>query len=209
MITTIICIVIAYLIGSLSSAIIVCKLFNLPDPRTQGSMNPGTTNVLRIGGKTAASLTLTGDLLKGFIPVFVSYLLGVSGFFLGLVALAALLGHIYPIFFKFQGGKGVATAAGAILALSPFSGFVAIIIWIVVAIIFHYSSLAALVAAVIVPTLIALIGDKYYLLPMLAIVAILIWRHKDNIEQLRNGTEGKINLQIPLPSFLRKKDSDS
>jgi glycerol-3-phosphate acyltransferase PlsY len=119
MITVIIFGVISYLIGSLSSAILVCKFLKLPDPRTQGSMNPGTTNVLRIGGKTPALITLAGDMLKGFIPVLIAHLIGMNGFSLGIVAAAAFLGHLYPVFFKFQGGKGVATALGAFIALSP------------------------------------------------------------------------------------------
>ena len=193
MIAVIIFGVIAYLIGSLSSAIIVCKLLNLPDPRTQGSMNPGTTNVLRIGGKTPALITLAGDILKGFLPVLVCHLVGISGFFLGLIAVAAFLGHLYPVFFKFQGGKGVATAAGVILALSPIVGIAAIISWLLVAVIFHYSSLAALVSAIATPIFMLFLGDKAYLLPTLIITAMLIWNHRDNIQRLCSGSESKIS----------------
>lgn len=192
MISVIILGVIAYLIGSLSSAIIVCKFLNLPDPRTQGSMNPGATNVLRIGGKSPALITLAGDMLKGFLPVFIGHLIGIGGFFLGLIAIAAFLGHLYPIFFKFQGGKGVATAAGAILALSPIVGVAAIICWILVAVIFRYSSLAALVATIAAPVFMLFLGNKAYLLPTLIIAAILIWKHWGNIQRLRSGSEGKI-----------------
>ncbi|CAL7964137.1 putative glycerol-3-phosphate acyltransferase [Gammaproteobacteria bacterium] len=193
MISVIIFGVIAYLIGSLSSAIIVCKLLKLPDPRTQGSMNPGATNVLRIGGKTPALITLAGDMLKGFLPVLVGHLVGISGFFLGLIAVAAFLGHLYPAFFKFQGGKGVATAAGAILALSPIVGVAAIISWLLVAAAFRYSSLAALASAIATPIFMLFLGDKAYLLPMLIITAMLIWNHRDNIQRLRSGSESKIS----------------
>jgi len=193
MISVIIFGVIAYLIGSLSSAIIVCKFLNLPDPRTQGSMNPGATNVLRIGGKTPAIITLAGDMLKGFLPVLVGHLVGISGFFLGLIAVAAFLGHIYPIFFKFQGGKGVATAAGAILALSPIVGIAALISWLLVAVIFRYSSLAALVAAIVTPIFMLFLGNKAYVLPTLIITVMLIWNHRDNLQRLRSGSESKIS----------------
>jgi len=192
MISVIIFGVIAYLIGSLSSAIIICKLLHLPDPRTQGSMNPGTTNVLRIGGKIPALITLVGDALKGFLPVFIGQLMGVSGVFLGLIAVTALLGHIYPIFFKFKGGKGVATAAGAILALSPIVGIAAVMSWVLVAVIFRYSSLAALVASITTPIFMLLLGNANYLLPTLMITAILIWKHWGNIKRLKSGSESKI-----------------
>jgi len=193
MITVIILVVIAYLIGSLSSAIIVCKALNLPDPRTQGSMNPGATNVLRIAGKGPALITLVGDMLKGFIPVLIGHLIGINGISLGLIAGAAFLGHLYPIFFKFQGGKGVATALGTFLALSPIAGIGIILSWIVVAFVFRYSSLAALIAAIMAPIFMLLFTGVQYLIPTLVITAMLIWRHWDNIQRLRAGTEGKIN----------------
>jgi acyl phosphate:glycerol-3-phosphate acyltransferase len=193
MIPTIILAVIAYLIGSLSSAIIVCKVLNLPDPRTQGSMNPGATNVLRIGGKTAAIITLAGDILKGFIPVLIGHLVGISGFMLGIIAIAAVIGHLYPVFFKFQGGKGVATSLGTLLALNPLIGIGAIVIWLIVAVIFRYSSLAAIIAATAAPILTLVFANKGYFLPVLAITVILIWRHWDNIQRLRAGSESKIS----------------
>lgn len=193
MIIAIILSLVAYLIGSLSSAIIVCKFLNLPDPRTTGSMNPGTTNVLRIGGKTPAMITLAGDMLKGFIPVFIAHLVGVTGFFLGLIALAAVIGHLFPIFFKFQGGKGVATSLGTFLALSPIAGIAIIITWILVAVIFRYSSLAAIVASLLAPIFMLIIADKSYFFPVLMITALLIWRHLENIKRLQAGTEGKIS----------------
>lgn len=186
--------VIAYLMGSLSSAILICKAFKLPDPRTEGSMNPGATNVLRIGGRLPAALTLVGDILKGYMPVMAAYLFGVEGFVLGLIALMAFLGHLYPLFFRFQGGKGVATAAGAILALAPMVGLAAIIIWLSVAIIFRYSSLAALMAVITTPVLMLFFGDSAYLLPTLVITVGLVWKHWSNIQRLRFGEESKIKL---------------
>jgi len=193
MIPAIILSVIAYLIGSLSSAIIVCKFLNLPDPRTQGSMNPGTTNVLRIGGKVPALITLSGDILKGFLPVLVGHLIGIGGFFLGLIAISAFLGHIFPIFFKFQGGKGVATALGTFLALSPVVGIAVVATWILMAAIFRYSSLAAITAAILAPIFMLVFADMGYFLPTLAITAMLVWRHLANIQRLRAGTESKIS----------------
>jgi len=193
MITAIILSVIAYLIGSLSSAIIVCKFLNLPDPRTQGSMNPGTTNVLRIGGKVPALITLSGDILKGFLPVLIGHLIGISGFFLGLIAIAAFLGHLFPIFFNFQGGKGVATALGTFLALSPIVGIAVVATWILMAAIFRYSSLAAITAAILAPIFMLVFADMGYFLPTLAITAMLVWRHLANIQRLRAGTESKIS----------------
>jgi len=192
MVTTIFMIVIAYLIGSLSSAILVCKAMNLPDPRTQGSGNPGATNVLRIGGKVPALITLLGDGLKGFIPVLVGHLIGINPFMLGVIGIAALMGHILPAFFKFEGGKGVATALGVLLALSPIVGIVAIIVWLIVAAISRYSSLAALTAMIAAPITVLVAGKFAYFFPILIISGILVWRHWDNIQRLRVGTESKI-----------------
>jgi len=194
MVTIIFMLVIAYLIGSLSSAIIVCKALKLPDPRTQGSGNPGATNVMRIGGKMPAIITLVGDGLKGFIPVIIGHFLGINGLMLGLIGLAALLGHIFPVFFKFEGGKGVATSLGVFLALSLWIGIVAIAVWIVVAAISRYSSLAALTAVAAAPIVALITGNLSLLLPILIISGIIVWRHLDNIQRLRMGTEGKIAL---------------
>jgi glycerol-3-phosphate acyltransferase PlsY len=186
-------IIFAYLLGSICSAILVCKALKLPDPRTEGSKNPGATNVLRIGGKNAAILTLIGDMLKGFIPVFCAQLFGIEGFSLGLIALAAFLGHLYPIFFQFKGGKGVATAFGAVLGLSFLVGFLLAITWLVVAFISRYSSLAALVTAALGPIYLLIFSNKAYFFPTLAMTALIFWRHRDNIEKLRGGQEDKIN----------------
>ena len=144
-------IILAYLIGSLSSAIIISRLMKLPDPRSFGSNNPGATNVLRIGNKKAALLTLLGDMLKGCIPVLVAKYLGLNNQLLALVAMAAFIGHLWPIFFGFNGGKGVATALGTYLALSPLAGFCVITTWLLTAIAFRYSSLASLVTAILGP----------------------------------------------------------
>jgi len=188
----------AYLMGSICVAIPVCKLMGLPDPRSQGSKNPGTTNVLRIGGKKAALLTLAGDSLKGVIPVIVAQLLGVESFSLGLVALAAFLGHLYPIFFGFEGGKGVATGFGVVFALAWPLGLLLVGIWSLMALIFRYSSLAALTAFALAPLICfwlpwdGVMIWRDYTLPMAVLSSLLIYRHQGNIEKLRNGSESKI-----------------
>lgn len=193
MITVIILGVIAYLLGSLSSAVLVCKFFNLPDPRTQGSCNPGATNVLRIGGKTAGFLTLLGDTLKGFIPVFIAHQVGINGFYLGVIAILVFVGHVFPIFLKFQGGRGVATVLGTLCAISPMLAICAFTTWLLVVIVFRYSSLAALIAAVAVPIYALFLGLFSYFLPLLIISSLLIWRHRDNIYRLRTGAESKVH----------------
>ncbi len=194
MITIIFFAILAYLAGSLSSAIIVCKLFKLPDPRTEGSMNPGTTNVLRLGGKIPALITLIGDLLKGLLPVLIANLAGISGCSLGLVALCAFLGHLLPIFFNFQGGKGVATALGAFIALSPTVALIALTCWIAIVAITRYVSLGSTVAAIVAPITILICSDKGYFLPTLIMAGIIIWRHRENIQRLQAGIENKIKL---------------
>jgi len=187
-------VIIAYLLGSISSAVIVCRLLGLPDPRTQGSGNPGTTNVMRIGGKSAAILTLVGDILKGLIPVLLGRLLGIEGFWLGLIAVAAVVGHIFPVFFQFKGGKGVATVFGALLAMAPAMAVISAITWLLVLVFSRYSSLAAIVTVLFAPIYMLLFGDFAYFIPMLIMSAILIWRHWDNIQRLKAGTENKVNL---------------
>lgn len=193
MITVIIFVVIAYLIGSLSSAILICKFLGLPDPRTEGSGNPGATNVLRVGGKTAALMTLVGDILKGFIPVFLCKAFGIQGAMLVLIGIAAIIGHIFPVFFKFKGGKGVATALGVFLGLSFIMGGLALITWLVVAGIFRYSSLAALATVILTPFFALFTGNFSYFIPTVLIAVILILTHLNNIKRLRAGTEGKIS----------------
>ncbi len=191
-IVAILLIVVAYLVGSLNSAILVCKAMKLGDPRDEGSGNPGATNVLRVAGKKPAALVLTVDILKGLLPVLVAAILGVSGSALACVALAAVVGHMYPLFFKFQGGKGVATTFGAILALSPFIGVIAVVVWGVVVFVTKYVSLASLIA-IILALVFTLFSNPAYFLPMLAITVLVVLRHKENIARLKTGTENKIS----------------
>jgi glycerol-3-phosphate acyltransferase PlsY len=182
-----------YLLGSLSSAIIVCKLMGLPDPRTEGSNNPGATNVLRIGGKKAAAVTLLGDSLKGFLPVLIANLLQVSPLILAAVALAAFLGHLYPIFFRFQGGKGVATALGVQFGLGWQIGGAVGLLWLIVAKLFNLSSLAALVSMALAPLVIWFFWPEPELIFMQVLVTLLLfWRHRENIRRIATGEEGKI-----------------
>jgi glycerol-3-phosphate acyltransferase PlsY len=189
---TIIAIITAYLIGSISSAILVCKILHLPDPRTQGSKNPGATNVLRFGGKKAAILTLIGDILKGVIPVLLAKMIGFDITTIALVALAAFLGHLYPIFFRFEGGKGVATACGCIIALSWPAGLTLALIWLIIAILFRYSSLAALVASIAAPFTLWYFSNDTYAMILCVMSALLIYRHTQNIKNLLAGKEKKI-----------------
>jgi glycerol-3-phosphate acyltransferase PlsY len=183
----------AYLAGSISSAIIVCRLLGLPDPRGEGSGNPGATNVLRIGGKKAAAITLIGDMLKGIIPVLVAKLLGATLAVQAMVAVAAFLGHLYPVFFGFRGGKGVATAIGVLLGLHWQVGLLTIATWLVIAKVFRISSLAALLSILVTPLYIWwLIPEPSLLAAMLFMAALLFWRHRSNIRNLLQGTEGQI-----------------
>ena len=186
-----------YLIGSLSFAVIVSRVMGLNDPRTYGSGNPGATNVLRSGNKTAAVLTLLLDALKGFVPVFLVSQFG-ARFGLGegtvaMVGLAAFLGHLWPVFFKFAGGKGVATAAGVLLGINPWLGLATLATWIVIAFFFRYSSLASLVSAVFAPFYQLLIwGGGPVAIAVTVMGLLLVWRHAANIQKLFNGTESKL-----------------
>ena len=187
----------AYLIGSLSFAVIVSRLMGLNDPRTYGSGNPGATNVLRSGNKAAAILTLLLDALKGFVPVFLvkefGAPYGLDEGTLALVALAAFLGHLWPVFFRFKGGKGVATAAGVLLGLNPWLGLATFATWIIIAAFTRYSSLAALVAAVFAPFYQVLIwGSGAVAMAVFLMGALLVWRHSANIQKLLKGTESKL-----------------
>ncbi len=193
MTTDIILIIAAYLSGSLSTAIIVSKLGGLPDPRTQGSGNPGATNMLRVGGKKVAALTLLGDMLKGLIPVALASALNVDDITLALVGIAAFLGHLYPVFFGFRGGKGVATALGVLLGISWVVGLGTLVTWLFMARVFHYSSLAALTAAVLAPLYMWLARPTPALLAMSVMISILLlWRHRTNIRRLLSGQEDQI-----------------
>jgi glycerol-3-phosphate acyltransferase PlsY len=191
-ITLIVC---AYLIGSISSAIIVCKLMRLPDPRSHGSGNPGATNVLRVGGKKAAAITLFGDMLKGLLPVVAAKLLSVSDLALALTGFAAFIGHLFPLFFGLKGGKGVATMLGVMFGFHWGVGLATALSWLIVAKIFKISSLSALVATVLAPFYVLLImgSDKPLIITTAIMTLILFWRHRSNIQNLLSGKEGKIN----------------
>ena len=185
--------VFAYCIGSISSAIIVCRIMGLPDPRSSGSNNPGATNVLRIGGKKAAAITLLGDVLKGLVPILIAKSLTSNPAIIAMVGAAAFLGHLYPVFFKFNGGKGVATATGVFIGLSWMLILVLLAVWLSMAIVFRYSSLAALTAATLAPVVVLwlLPGVPFFMLSVF-IAILLIWRHRENISRLIAGTESKI-----------------
>nr|VFJ43994.1 MAG: acyl-phosphate glycerol-3-phosphate acyltransferase [Candidatus Kentron sp. DK] len=184
----------AYLAGSISSAIVVCRLMGLPDPRTTGSGNPGTTNVLRLGGKKAAAITLIGDVLKGLLPVLiVRFFVDSSPIILAAAGIAAFLGHVFPVLFRFQGGKGVATAFGVIVGISWPVGLAILATWLLVAVLFRYSSLSALVAAALAPFYMAYFtADPIHTGAISSVVLVVIWRHRANIRNLLAGTEGKI-----------------
>lgn len=183
----------AYLLGSVSFAIVAAKLFGLADPRSYGSGNPGATNVLRSGNKKAALFTLIGDALKGWLAVFMAAQIGFSDNIIGLVALAVFFGHLFPIFLKFKGGKGVATGAGVLLALDPLIGLAVLGTWLFVAFAFRYSSLAALLAAAMAPVYTVLIHGSNGQTLVVSIIAItLIGKHWPNLQRLLAGQEGKI-----------------
>lgn len=183
----------AYLIGSVPFAVISSKLFGLADPRTYGSGNPGATNVLRSGNKKAALLTLIGDAFKGWFAVFAAQQAGFSDSIVGLVGLAVFLGHLFPIFLKFKGGKGVATAAGVLLALDPTLGLAVLATWLFVAFAFRYSSLAAVLAAALAPVWQILMNGGNGQTLVVGILALaLIGKHWQNIQRLMAGQESKI-----------------
>lgn len=183
----------AYFIGSISAAIIVCKIMGLPDPRTEGSGNPGATNVLRVGGKTAAGITLAGDALKGFVPVFIANLLGATPLIIGLTAIAAVLGHLYPVFFQFKGGKGVATSFGAIFGVTWLVGLLTVATWLLLSFAFRISSLAALGSLLALPLFLWLVTKSAALVACGLVIAILVFiRHHANIARLLKGEEPKI-----------------
>jgi glycerol-3-phosphate acyltransferase PlsY len=175
----------AYFTGSVSSAIIVCKIMGLADPRENGSGNPGATNVMRIGGKKAAAITLFGDAMKGLLPVLLAKSLHADSLLLSLVVFAAFLGHLYPLFFAFKGGKGVATSFGVTLGVNWLLGLVVFGTWLAVYKTSKISSLSALVAAILTPLYVwLLIGDLHLLIIFILISVILLWRHKSNIQRL-------------------------
>jgi glycerol-3-phosphate acyltransferase PlsY len=188
---------VAYLIGSLSFAVIVSRVVGLKDPRSYGSGNPGATNVLRSGHKSAAIATLLLDALKGYVPVVLVKAFGapygLDEGTIALVGLAAFLGHLWPVFFHFKGGKGVATAAGVLLALNPWLGLATLATWVIIAVFTRYSSLAAIVSAVFAPFYQILIWGGGPVAVAVAVMGLLlVWRHQANIEKLLKGTESKL-----------------
>ena len=206
MLYSLIAVATGYLIGSLSFAVIVSRLFGLADPRSYGSKNPGATNVLRSGSKAAALVTLALDALKGYVPVWLALLLGPrfgwSETTIALVGLAAFLGHLWPVFFRFRGGKGVATAAGVLMAVQPGLGLATLLSWVIIAAFSRYSSLASIVAAFFAPFYQLLIwGVEPALLAIVPMCLLLVWRHEGNIRKLLQGTESKLfSKSAPLPT---------
>lgn len=188
-------IIVAYLLGSVSSAILVCRLLGLPDPRTTGSNNPGATNILRMSNKVTAATVLFLDILKGTLPVWGAYFLQIEPIYLGIIGVAACLGHMYPIFFDFQGGKAVATALGTLLPIGLGLGALLIVTWVAVAKLTKYSSLAAIVTVSMAPLYVFLL-KPIYVYPTLMLSALIILRHKENIVRLFKGTENKISTKI-------------
>jgi glycerol-3-phosphate acyltransferase PlsY len=195
--SSVLAVVAAYLIGSISFAVVVSKAMGLADPRSYGSKNPGATNVLRTGNKAAAALTLAGDALKGLVAVLLAKALAARFGFgdgtIALVALAAFVGHLFPVFHRFQGGKGVATAAGVLLALHPLLGLGTLATWLLIAFFFRYSSLAALVAAVFAPLWYLFLFQPDPIAAAVAVMSVLLlWRHGTNIQNLLAGKESRI-----------------
>lgn len=196
-ITTVAMTVAAYLLGSISFAVVMSKVYGIADPRTYGSKNPGATNVLRSGNKGAAIMTLLGDGAKGWLAVFLAdhfaTALGVGDTAVALVAIAVFLGHLWPVFFRFVGGKGVATALGVLLGINPWLGLAILATWLIIAYAFRYSSLAALVAALFAPFYYGLLfGVDPILLSVIVMSVLLAYRHSQNIANLLSGKESKI-----------------
>jgi glycerol-3-phosphate acyltransferase PlsY len=185
MIVNIILVLTGYLCGSITTAVILCRILGLDDPRLDGSGNPGATNVLRLHGRKAGLLALAGDTLKGVIPVLLAIHVGADHGVIALTGLAAFIGHLYPVFFGFKGGKGVATLAGVVTATSWLAGLLFIIIWLSVAVAFRYSSLASLISAVILPfSAYFILPDGSYVFSFCIMVILLFWRHQANIRKL-------------------------
>ena len=183
----------AYLVGSISTAIIVCKVMRLPDPRETGSGNPGATNVLRVGGKGAAAITLAGDALKGFLPVVIASRMELAEWAIGATAIAAVLGHVFPIFFKFKGGKGVATGFGATFGIAWLIGLMTVTTWLALSLSTRISSIAALGTMVLLPLYIAITSKSMTLTICGALIACLIFiRHIENIRRIMKGEEPQI-----------------
>lgn len=202
-------IIIAYLFGSISSAILVCRVAGLPDPRKHGSGNPGATNVLRIGGRLAALVVLICDVLKGMIPAWAAYRLGIEPLYLGLIAIAACLGHIYPVFFRFRGGKGVATAFGAMAPIGWSLSGALVGTWLIVVLVSGYSSLGAIVTALLAPLYVWYFGNEPQLtFPVAMLSCLIIIRHHDNIQRIWRGQETRIWDRIFKPSQNKARKDD-
>lgn len=183
-------ILLAYLLGSISAAIVTCRLMGIPDPRSEGSHNPGASNVYKIGGKKAAVFTLIGDALKGLIPVLIGRLLDLDQLSLSFIAFAAFLGHLYPIFFSFKGGKGVATAFGVFIVLNWQVALLILLTWLIIVKAFKLSALGALISALLTPIYFYLLDGSLVFTGLSFIISIiLIYRHKSNIINIINGTE--------------------
>ncbi len=183
----------AYLLGSINSAIIVSKAFSLPDPRELGSGNPGATNVLRTGNKTAAAITLAGDLLKGLLPVVAVDMFTANAPLVAATGIATLVGHMYPLYYRFKGGKGVATTLGVLLGFDWLLGVAWIVFWLVTALVFRYSSLSALVATFLILIVSWFWTDNIWLFVPMAIITMLVfWRHRNNVQKLLLGMESKL-----------------
>lgn len=185
----------AYLLGSVNFAILLCTTLGYPDPRSQGSYNPGATNALRVANKYVALLVLLCDGFKGFLPVYLASLLFQSDYNAAFVGLFAFLGHLYPIFFNFKGGKGVATFIGVLLAVYYPGLVVFILVWLLIALVTRFSSLGAISATIALPIYLFILQKTDIIIPILIIAALLIWRHKDNIIRLKNGEESKIKFK--------------
>ncbi len=198
-ITFLVIVVVAYLIGSINAALIVSRLFDLPDPRVNGSQNPGATNVLRLAGKNYAAYVLIADMLKGLLPVLLAKMLGAGPIIIAFTCLAAVIGHIYPIFFGFKGGKGVATAIGALLGFHLILGVIVIVTWLLVANFTRYSSLASIISMLCTPFFsLYAVGSVNAFLPLMFMAMIVIYEHRYNITRLMDGKEAKINFNHPI-----------
>ena len=183
----------SYLLGSLSTAIIVCRLMGLPDPRTTGSQNPGATNVLRSGSKVAAGLTLLGDSLKGLLAVLVARALSDEAAVLSAAAGGAFLGHLFPVYFRFRGGKGVATAFGAVFGLSWITGALGLLTWLTMTLTFRVSSLSALISFTLIPVYYWLVEGRAFITVVLALLSLMLfWRHRENLRRLLRGEESRV-----------------
>jgi acyl phosphate:glycerol-3-phosphate acyltransferase len=199
MLSNIISVVIAYILGSLQVSVLLSKFLKFPDPRTHGSHSTGATNVLRTVGTNQAILTLIGDFLKGFIAVLIAIVLHANPFFVAMAALAVVIGHIFPCFFQFRGGKGVATGLGGLIVLAPLVALIGIVLWLVIVYMSRYVSFASIIVAAAAPILILIFSPERwsYFIPILLMSALIIGKHSANIQRLRKGTEPKIKLNSP------------